>query len=127
MKMMITCLTILFVLACETSGPTPTLTESQKDLAIQSIMGYSEVRDAAISQNGQDLSLAVMVDYATSVVRAKELGDNFVRMTKSFGPGPTPGKEIGKGVFDYLITVIYPNEEIVALGAKVRFSPKITW
>ena len=85
------------------------------------------VRDAAVSQKGKRLSLAVIVNYATSEIEAKRIGDKFVRLVKTFGPEPNPGNDIGNGSFSYLITVAYPDQSIVALGAKVQTSPRITW
>lgn len=118
---------ILLAISCGPSTPPPELTDEQKNLAIQGIKEYPEVRDAAVYQEGKELSLIVIVDYATSEARAKDLGDSFVRMVKTFGPEPAPGKEIGEGMFDYKIGVAYPNEEIVAVGAKVSFADHITW
>ena len=110
-----------------TTPEATTLTSEQINLAIQVIKGYPEVRDAAVSRDGKDLSLVLIVDYATSKTQAKNLGDNFVRLVKTYGPEPSPGKEIGAGTFDYLIGVYYPNQEMVAMGAKVSFSDHITW
>jgi hypothetical protein len=119
-------LTIVAIVACN-EGPPPTLTEEQETLAIQSIRGYTEVLDAAVGQDGRTLSLAVVVAVATSKERAKELGDNFVRLVKSFGPDEAPGTDIGDGDFDYLIAVAYPDETIIARGAKSRGSSRISW
>ena len=48
-------------------------------------------------------------------------------MTKSLGPDRSPGKEIGRGTYDYLIGVYYPSERQVALGAKSRVAERISW
>ena len=104
-----------------------TLTEEQKELAITAIKGYAGVQDAAIGQKGNDLSLAIIAGYATNEEYAKELGDSFVRLVKTFGPEDPPGKEIGPGIYDYLIGVYRPNGENIVLGAKVSGARKITW
>ena len=96
-------------------------------MAIATIEGYPAVRDAAITQEGRQLSLALIVRRTTSEASGKQLGDNFVRIVKSVGPDSAPGKEIGRGQYDYLIGVFYPNEKRLAMGAKVRTSPRITW
>ena len=71
---------VLLLSACSTSAvtekPAPALTSEQKNVAIQVIKEYPEVRDAAISQEGKELSLVVVVDYSTSTTKAKNLGDN---------------------------------------------------
>ena len=94
---------------------------------MSSIKAYPEVRDAAVSQKGDQLSLVLVVRFATNTQRAKTLGENFVRLTKSLGPDSSPGKEIGKGTYDYVIGVYYPNERQVALGAKARTAERISW
>jgi hypothetical protein len=103
------------------------LTDAQETVAVAGITGNGEVVDAAISQAGSSVSLVIVVNRATSVSRAKELGDNFVRLVKSTGPDDPPGREIGSGSFDYLITIAYPDERTVAQGAKARGAGRISW
>ena len=105
----------------------PVLTEEQKSLAINAMMGQSLVSDAAITQDGRNLSLVLVVNAAASEEYAKELGSNFVRLVKTFGPEEAPGREIGEGIYDYLVGVYTPAEEQIALGAKVSFARSITW
>ncbi len=118
---------VLLAISCGPTTPPPEISDDAKSMAIDGIMGYDRVRDAAILQDGRKLSLVIIVDYGTSEEYAKQLGDNFVRMVKAFGPEPAPGKIIGEGMFDYLVGVYYPNEELVVMGAKVSFSDHITW
>ena len=94
---------------------------------IASIEDYPRVREAAVGQDGKQLSLVIIVDYATDPDYAQELGDNFVRMTKSLLRDGGVGQRIGSGKYDYLIGVYYPNEQKVALGAKVRSADRISW
>ena len=113
-------------------GPRPTATPTVsvadiRDMAISSIERYPRVREAAISQDGKTLSLVIIVDFATDPDYAKQLGDNFVRLTKSFLKDGVPGKQIGRGRYDYLIGVYYPNEQKVALGAKASSADRISW
>ena len=96
-------------------------------MAVLAIQEYAEVRDAAINEEGDAYSLVLVVAGGTSTERAKELGDNFVRMVKSLGPDDSPGQEIGSGIYDYLIGICYPDGEQVALGAKAKISTQITW
>ena len=113
------------LIAC--TEPAPQLTESQTSQAIRSIKGYPEVLDAAIKQRGRYLSLVLVVPHRTKESRAKQLGDNFVRLVKTFGPEERPGREIGRGQYDYLVGVYTPGEKKIVLGAKVGPSPVITW
>ncbi len=107
---------------------TPTVSVADiRDMVISSIEGYPRVREAAISQDGNQLSLVIIVDYATDPNYAQELGDNFVRLAKSFLKDGVPGKQIGRGRYDYLIGVYHPNEQEVALGAKASSADRISW
>ena len=103
------------------------LTASMKTTAVASIRSYPEVKDAAISQDGNAISLVIVVGSATNPQRAQELGDNFVRMVKSQSQDTPPSKEIGTGIYDYLVGVYYPNEKQVAQGAKSRGAKRISW
>ena len=110
------------------STATPTVNVADiRDVAISTIEDYPRVRDAAISQDGKRLSLVIIVDYATDPEYAKQMGDNFVRMAKSFLKDGVLGKQIGRGRYDYLIGVYYPNDQKVALGAKVSSADRISW
>ena len=107
---------------------TPTVNVADiRDVVISTIEDYPRVRDAAISQDGKTLSLVIIVDYATDPDYAQELGDNFVRLAKSFLKDGVPGKQIGRGRYDYLIGVYYPNERKVAQGAKAKTADRISW
>ena len=119
--------------ACAPEEAAPTLTEVGKNAAMTEIKAYPEVLDADFGQDGYTLSLAIIVPAATSQARAKELGEAFVRLVKTLGllgsdeSESAPGKEIGEGIFDYLITVASPDQTIIVQGAKVRYATHITW
>jgi len=103
------------------------LSDEAKNLAISGIKNYDEVTDAAIVQDDKTLSLVLIVRYSTNKEKAKKLGENFIRMVKTFSDDNNPGKEIGSGEYDYLITVAYPNQSVIAQGAKARISNHISW
>ena len=100
---------------------------TRRDMAVQVIEDYPEVREAAISHAGNEVSMAIVVDYATNEARGRELGDNFVRSYKSLSDDDSPGVKIGRGKYNYLITVVLPNEKVLAQGAKVSFADRISW
>ena len=107
--------------------PPPKLSEETKSDAIDFIMGESLVRDAAITQDGSKLTLVVIVNAAATEGYAKEVGENFVRYLKATGPDENPGKEVGSGIYDYLIGIYTPTEAVIAEGAKVDIARKISW
>ena len=92
------------------------------------MLQYTHVREAAVGQDGNTISLVLIVGHATNQTYARQLGDNFVRLAMTLLKDGTPGKEIGPGKkYDYLVGIYYPSEEPLALGAKVRTSHRITW
>ena len=105
-------------------APTPV---TARGIIFGTIQDYPLVRDAAMTQDGNQVSLVLIVDYAIDPDYARQLGDNFVRLAKSFLKDDPPGKAIGRGKYDYLIRVYYPNEKRLALGAKSRVSDRISW
>ncbi len=113
--------------------PTPvprlkeTLTVRQKQLAIGTMMRKRLVNEVSISQDGQRLSLGLVVRVDTTEDIAQELGDNFVRLVKTFGPEALPGREIGVGIFDYEIAVAYADGTRIAKGAKESTGISIAW
>jgi len=94
---------------------------------ISQITAYPEVLDAAINRQGDDVSLVIVVGAATNEATAKNLGENFVRLYKTFSDDDPPGQTIGSGKYHYLVGVYTPTEKQIALGAKVSFADRITW
>ena len=105
----------------------PQVTGEIADIIVAEMKSRSNVRDAAVGQDGKTISLALVVSFAATDEFAKKEGDNFVRLVKSLSPDSPPGKEVGTGIYDYLITVAHPDGPVIERGAKVSFSPKITW
>ena len=88
------------------------LSQGRIDLVRNYIESKSFVRDTAVFQEGCKLSLAIIMDYAVNKEYAKEIGETFLRQIKSHAPGETPpGKQIGKGIFEYLVGAYFPNEK----------------
>jgi hypothetical protein len=110
-------------------APTVTADPSAKykDLAINGIKEITGVIDAAISDSGTSVSLLVIVESNTSISRAKELGSTFVRLLKLAGPDNNPTNELGTGLFDYLVAVVYSDNRNVVQGEKLREATGIAW
>ena len=116
------------VVGCSSDGPQPTLTGQQKTTAVNQITALDDVVDALIEQpNEKTLSLAVIINFGASKDRARDVGESFVRMVKSLGPDNAPGQQIGSGIYDYEITVLYPDRTTVVQGAKVQDVTQISW
>ena len=105
----------------------PRITEDEKHSAITSIREESEVINALIKQEDETINLTLIVEFGTSKGRAKKLGKNFIRLVKTASKDKDPGEEIGEGIYDYVIEVLYPNKKEVVAGAKARRARKVTW
>ena len=116
------------VTTTETKKLGQTLAEDTKSFATGIIRQYPEVRDTAIDQVENKISLVIVVNYGTSEMRARQLGDNFVRAIKNtIKAEPNPSREIGEGIYNYLVGIYTPNESQIAIGAKDRSARSITW
>ena len=116
------------VVGCSNDGSQPTLTGQQMTTAVDQITALDEVVDAFIEQpNKRTLSLAVFVNFGTSKDRARDVGESFVRMVKSLGPDNAPEQQIGSGIYDYEITVLYPDRTTVVQGSKAQGVTRISW
>lgn len=102
------------------------ITDVQQRQSLREITDYADVVDATLSQSGVSVTLDLVVLSTVSEERAKELGDQFVRVVKRRGPDHRPVNQLGTGTLDYAITVSYPDGEI-SKGSKVRIATQISW
>ena len=87
-----------------TAEPTVSRSASLSDADIVETFEQTPgVVEAAITRRGNQISLVVIVSPLTSEARAKQIGDNFVRMFKSLSDDSPPGATIGTGKYDYII------------------------
>ncbi len=100
---------------------------SVNSMVKSSIEANREVIDSAIRRQGQQVSLVLIVRSATNTARARQLGENFLRMYKSLSDDNPPGQSIGRGKYDYIVGVYYPNKKPVATGAKASIADRMSW
>ena len=107
----------------------PMIPQERLSLAIATIKAYDLVRDAAVSQSGTTLSLAIIVNPAIKPALAKEYADRFVRqvMTNAGDLENFPGKEIGPTNYAYTIGVYRPDETEMLSGYKSPAATEIRW
>lgn len=105
------------------------ITTDQKSLVIDTIKGYPEVVSASMGQAESHLYLVVVVKPGTSSNVARNMGDNFVRMVKRFGPDTAPRKEIGHGKYNYhvKVKVLSPTIRTLVSGYKADDDIGIAW
>ena len=109
------------------AGDCPPYPDDVKPLIYLELKKEPLVRDAYIGQDGCDLKLAVVVNAAANEAYARDVGERFIRLTKALGPGPGPSKQVGKGIYDFLVGVFTVGEKRLAMGAKNRHGTRISW
>ena len=103
------------------SPPAPTTTRPSVNvdaIVSENIQIEPEVLDAAVSHQGSQVSLVLIVRSSTNQSRGKQLGEQFLRMYKSLSDDDSPGRSIGKGKYDYIVGVYYPNEKPLVQGQR---------
>ena len=107
----------------------PSINYNYDAIVSEVIQQESEVLDAAVSRQGSQVSLVLIVRSSTNQARGKQLGEKFLRMYQSLSDSDddSPMPSIGKGKYDYLVGVYYPNETTLVQGAKVSFADRISW
>lgn len=103
------------------------LTADIKAVAVLTATQIPEVLDAALRQDGDDISLVLIVVPQTDKSTAMALGERFVRNVKALSKDTPPGRTVGRGRYNYLIIVAYPSEKTVAQGAKSKTRDTISW
>ena len=105
-----------------------TVSAETRQIVLETIGASPGVLDAAISQDGEYISLVLVVGAATSEQYAKQLGENFVRQFKTLSQDDPPRNQVGTGIFNYTVKVVgSPGQKVIAQGAKVSFSDRISW
>ena len=103
------------------------ITDVQQRQSLREITDYADVVDATLVQSGVSVTLDLVVGSNISEERAKELGDQFIRVVKRRGPDHRPVNQLGTGSLDYAITVFHPGELQIAKGTKGRMATQISW
>lgn len=123
---LIVSLAVLLAAGSATAG-SPSISDDDKSSAVERIAKYEGVRDASVTQRGADVYLTIIVDPRVSAPYARRLGDDFVRFVKTSCNDKIPGKEVGPGIYNYLVSVYYENRKMLVMGVKAASSPRITW
>ena len=113
-----------------TVPPPPARSETAKSMAIANIKDWPEVVDAAIAHvaDGNWLSLLLVFVSGLDQYSAEFIGEKFARAVKALSPDEAPEVlELGKGLYTYVVTVRYPDGQVIATGAKVPSSRSMTW
>ncbi len=105
-----------------------TVRESVKDIVMKSFMTNPDISDLSITQDGNEMSLVMVVNCSTSFDSAKSMGSRFVRLLKRWSPDLDPSTtEIGTGDYNYQVGVSCENGTSIAKGLKTTDSATIAW
>ena len=116
-----------FASAC-TPEEVELLADDEVEVANSVIMRDSEVLEAGAVQDGRTISLEIVVKADIPPELALELGESYTQLIKIYGPDTaTPGREVGKGDYDYNIVVAYPDGTIVGRGVKAKSDTDVEW
>ncbi|MCH8823491.1 MAG: hypothetical protein IH984_08300 [Planctomycetes bacterium] len=106
----------------------PQISDEIKQIIVDHfVLNFTDVRDVFIGQEHDDIKIAIIVSPGTTRIRAKEIGENAVRLIKSLSDDDSPGKLIGQGIYDYRIAVGTSDENIMIQGAKNASAISISW
>ncbi|WP_232696115.1 hypothetical protein [Brevibacillus daliensis] len=122
-----------------TSSKETSTTEKPKiaitDEAIKNTIEYAKkfnnnVRDAAVLVEGDKVTLAATVGFATSEEAAKEVGDGIIRLLASEVDGKGPTKDYYGELYDHyslMVVVGTPDTKPIVMGAKAKGSRFLVW
>lgn len=108
----------------------PEMGQTEKDLACSLLKDYyPEVRDAAVTQKSTNelAVLTAIVNYGTNEARAIEIGTKFVTMLKTYCNDGFPMDGIGKGKYNYKVSIFEPDLKPIVMGEKSPEAEEITW
>ena len=106
----------------------PTLDDATTQMVVdQFVLNDPMVRDVSITQEGFKIKIGVIVGVATDRDYAKQIGDNVVRNVKSLSADESPGKTIGRGIYDYSVVVGTSADDIWWMGVKLAEAASISW
>ncbi len=105
----------------------PEFEKKDQLLIINEMKGNDDVRDATVVQDGVNIRLYLVVGGEITKKRAIELGERFIRLAKAASKDFKPNKDIGKGIYNYIIQINYPNKRTVLIGNKVCTEKIINW
>ncbi len=105
----------------------PEIKEEEKLKAIDTMKEEDNVIEADLMQKGSKIELVLTVESKTSRERAKELGESYVRLVKTFSMDINPNKKIGKGIYNYVVMLHNLNKETLIIGIKENMAESIAW
>ncbi|PLR65991.1 hypothetical protein [Bacillus sp. UMB0893] len=106
------------------------ITQFAIDMAIDTVKGNSGVEDAAVSVKGDEISMALVVNSATTGEAAKEALDNFARSLTIRLDGKGPTKDYYGEVYDQysvILTAVDSQDNEKAFGAMAKGTHRISW
>lgn len=113
----------------------PNISQEAIQMAIDQIVQFEYVKDAAVTIKDKTISLAVVTSPMVSKNYAKDVGESFVRLFGTFtavadSELEAPTNDGYGGIYEYydlLICVGTGTDNIIVSGAKVTGARRISW
>ncbi len=106
----------------------PILGHKERSLAISDMRKKEAVVDAAINQEGDELSLLLIVSQGISVSQAEALGEEFLLALRSrIDDVKKPGVGSGEGIYNYLLGVYTPDQKRIAFASQSQNETHLSW
>jgi hypothetical protein len=118
----------------------PNISQEAIQMAIDQIVQFEHVKDAAVTIKDKTISLAVVTSPLVNKNYAKDVGESFVRLFGTFAAVAdseleAPTNDSYGGIYEYydyeyydlLICVGTGTDNIIVSGAKVTGAKRISW
>jgi hypothetical protein len=107
--------------------PPPAISRDQMRLVWSKIYESKAVQRAYIVQRDSVIRLHMVVNDGTWKSSSKNLGENLVRLAKTYLGDVVPQKALGTGIFDYELTVTTASNNWFLRGQKPKSRDDIDW
>ena len=119
----------LMVFSPAEARPCPVYPQDKAQMAVDAVKTQSIlIRGVSLIQNGCGIDILIRGGSVSDKEMSRQIGDNAVRLVKALGPDDFPGKEIGRGVYDYRVRVRATKRgKWLVYGTKPAESTSIKW
>lgn len=107
----------------------PSITVLQRQQVRDEIEAAPEVHRLRIRQDGARVRIELRVQPSCTLMRARELGYDALRLTKELSPDEPPSLDMGLGIYDYEVVVVTDEDpsRLVVRGTKIPQGSIINW
>lgn len=103
-----------------------TLLADQQTAILENVKAQGAT-DAVIKIKEDSINLAFSVPFGTTKEEAKQIGENFVRLTMTLSNDENPNASLVKGRFSYMVGAMTPDQKWLVMGQKTSSFSKVIW